>query len=87
MFDFLAIVHVVWWLSEGWRVRRPAVVAATIAALSLARGVYVLYELERTPVQLTIPDNDWGRVMAWARTTNTSSGCGSRENATSSWKP
>jgi hypothetical protein len=74
MFDFLAIVHVVWWLSEGWRVRRPAVVAATIAALSLARGVYVLYELERTPVQLTIPDNDWGRVMAWARTTNTSSG-------------
>ena len=71
MFDFLAVLHVVWWLAEDRRrpTRAPAFVAAGIAVLSIVRGAYVLYEAERPPVQLTIPDNDWGRVMAWARTT------------------
>ena len=73
MFDFLAVVHAVWWLGER-NFRRPAIVAATITALSLARGIYVLAEVERTPVQLTIPDDDWGRVMAWAKTTDTGAG-------------
>ena len=77
MFDFLAVVHVVWWLAErNFRLKahRPAIVAATLAALSLARGVYVLVEVDRPPVQLTIPDDDWGRVMAWAKTTDGGAG-------------
>jgi hypothetical protein len=73
MFDFLAVVHAVWWLSEKPNVR-PALVAATLAVLSLARGVYVLYEAERPAVQLTIANDDWGRVMAWARSTDQESG-------------
>ena len=36
----------------------------------MARGVYVIVEARRPLVQLTIPDDDWGRVMAWARTTD-----------------
>jgi hypothetical protein len=77
MFDFLAVMHAVWWLAEGngrSTVRRPVIVAATIAVLSLARGIYVLTALERTPVTLRIADNDWGRVMNWAKTTAKDSG-------------
>jgi hypothetical protein len=37
--------------------------------LSAARGAYVLVESERPLVQVSIPDDDWGRVMAFARTT------------------
>ena len=96
MFDFLAVLHVVWWLAEGrgagWSTdvfrgnsvgsgfsrktlsRKAAATAAVLATLSLARGVYVLYDAERPPVQLTIPDDDWGHVMAWARTTDKRSG-------------
>lgn len=76
MFDFLAVVYAVWWLTEG-SVRqssRAAVAAATIALLSLARGGYVLTVAERSPLQLSIPDNDWGRVMAWARRTGKDAG-------------
>jgi hypothetical protein len=105
MFDFLAVVHAVWWLSEGHFLKAeattvptasvpvasgfsrknesgfsrkkappPIIVAATLAVLSLTRGVYVLYEAERPAVQLTIADDDWGRVMAWARRTDKGSG-------------
>jgi hypothetical protein len=79
MFDFLATVYVVWILSEHvprdrgsrWR---PALVAGGLAAFSVARGVFVVAEAERPPLQLTIPDDDWGRVMAWARKTDKASG-------------
>jgi hypothetical protein len=75
MFDFLAVLHAVWWLSEApTRTRRPVVVAALIAVFSIARGVYVLGVAERPPVQLVIPGDDWGRVMAYARTTDKASG-------------
>ena len=37
-------------------------------------ALYVLAEAERPPLQITIPDDDWGRVMAWARTTDKASG-------------
>lgn len=55
-------------------ISRPAVVALLITLLSATRGVYVLLETERPAVQLTIPDDDWGRVMAWARATDAGSG-------------
>jgi hypothetical protein len=79
MFDFLATVYVVWILAEHvprdrgsrWR---PALVAGGLAAFSVARGVFVVAEAERPPLQLTIPDDDWGRVMAWARKTDKASG-------------
>jgi hypothetical protein len=74
MFDFLAVLHAVWWLGEGSKVLRPAVLTALIAAFSIGRGLYVLSVAERPAVQLTIPDDDWGRVMAFARTTDKTSG-------------
>lgn len=75
MFDFLAVLHAVWWLSEApSSTRRPVVAAALIAVFSVARGVYVLGVAERPPVQLTIPGDDWGRVMGYARTTDKASG-------------
>ncbi|MBA2303753.1 MAG: hypothetical protein H0W08_14105, partial [Acidobacteria bacterium] len=50
------------------------VAALAILCLSGARGIYVLAVAERPPLQISIPDDDWGRVMAWARTTDIDSG-------------
>ena len=76
MFDFLATTYVIWWLaSSGSALERHArVVALVVLAFSVTRGVYVIVEAERPAVQLTIPDDDWGRVMAFARTTDPGSG-------------
>lgn len=80
MFDFLATIYVVWALAErafagrGAPLYGPPIVAAVLAILSSARGLYVLVETERPAAQLTIRDDDWGRVMAWARTTEKTSG-------------
>lgn len=78
MFDFLATIYIVWAIAEGScsrpKTTRPVVAAIILLCLSAARGVYVLIEVERPAVQLTIPDDDWGRVMAWARTTEKESG-------------
>lgn len=77
MLDFLATIYAVWALTEmgGVRKRRAAIVAAVVLALSCLRGGYVLFVRfpDRLVVQLGIPDDDWGRVMAWARTTDESS--------------
>jgi hypothetical protein len=54
--------------------RKETWAAIILLCLSTARGVYVVIEAQRPAVQLTIPDNDWGRVMAWARTTEKTSG-------------
>lgn len=78
MFDFLATIYVVWALAEAAGAAagpsRPALAAAVLLCLSAARGVFVLVQAERPAVQLTIPDDDWGRVMAWARRTEKTSG-------------
>ena len=78
MFDFLATIYIVWACAEGSFFRltgtRAALTALTLLGLSAARGVYVLIEAERPAVQWSIPDDDWGRVMAWARTTDKASG-------------
>lgn len=78
MADLLATVYVVWALAEGLspapgRARRTAVL---LAALSLARGGYVkAIEFPERPVaQVDIAANDWGRAMAWARSTDVRSG-------------
>jgi hypothetical protein len=74
--DFLATVYVVWAAAEGIvpRVRRARLVAVAIMALSMARGGYVIVQARRPLVQLTIPGDDWGRVMTWARTTDRGTG-------------
>jgi hypothetical protein len=78
MLDLLATLYVVWALAEGMAgaERRAWTTAAIVAAVSLARGSYVLFVKfpERPVVQLRVPDNDWGRAMAWARTTAPDSG-------------
>ncbi len=79
MFDFLATIYAVWALAEGvpatGRFRwGPKAVAGVMVAASVARGLFVVVEADRPPLQLTIPDDDWGRVMAWARTTDKASG-------------
>jgi hypothetical protein len=89
MLDFLATVYVVWALAEGVRapardvasgrphVRRRALkTAAIIALLSTTRGLYskLILVPERPVAQWDIPQSDWGRAMAWARTTDVHSG-------------
>jgi hypothetical protein len=76
MFDFLAVVYGVWAVAE-WitpSVRRAQLATAAIVAFSVARGLYVVAAAERPAVQLTIPTDDWGQAMAWARTTDKRSG-------------
>jgi hypothetical protein len=78
MLDFLATVYAVWLLAE-WRpgrARRAAIAAAIVLALTVARGGYVAFVRfpERPFAQIGIPDNDWGRVMAWARASQNTGG-------------
>lgn len=71
IFDFLATAYVVWALAQIPR-RAPlgaVVVSAIVIAFSCARGAYVLWEAQRPPVQIALPDGDWRRVMEWAKTT------------------
>jgi hypothetical protein len=78
MLDFLAVVYVVWWLAEDVRApaRRAQVAAVALAALSLVRGTYVMTVLfpDRPVAQVDVLQDDWGRVMSWARTTAPDSG-------------
>jgi hypothetical protein len=74
MLDFMATVYATWALAEGTgrtNPRRAQLVAASILAASTVRGAYVVAVrfAERPPIQFDIANNDWGRVMAWARTT------------------
>jgi hypothetical protein len=73
MLDFMATVYAVWALAEGARgtVRRAQITAGIIALASTTRGAYVMLLKfpERPVAQTGIPDNDWGRAMAWARST------------------
>ena len=51
---------------------RARTAAAIVIALSIVRGSYVMFVEfpERRIVQANVPDDDWGRAMAWARTTD-----------------
>ena len=86
MFDFLATVYAVWAIAEGRPVEagfsrpdsrpdtRARLAALVILAFSIARSAYVSVEIGRPVIQTTIPDDDWGRAMAWARGTDRGSG-------------
>ena len=80
LLDLLAVTYVVWMLAEaGSRTpgrTRAAAVAGVFVAIAAGRGAYVMrIEFPDRPlVQVGIRDDDWGRVMAWARSTDTASG-------------
>jgi hypothetical protein len=80
IFDFLATAYVVWALAEmriGGNMAgamRPVAAATFVVLFSCARGAYVLEQAQRAPVQIGLGDDDWGRVMAWARGTPKSTG-------------
>ena len=86
LLDVFATVYAVWWLVEGFQGRSPKsqlptpksqmVVACIIAALSLARGTYSLFIQfpDRRLFDVDIKTGDWADAMAWARTTDLSSG-------------
>lgn len=78
MLDFFATIYLVWAVAEApWRTSRPAVITVVvITCLSLARGGYgrLVSSPERAIAQIDIKDDDWGRAMAWARTTEVRSG-------------
>jgi hypothetical protein len=67
-------VYVVWMLAEGIRpsTRRAQVTAGVLLTLSVVRGTYLIAVRfpDRPIAAIWIADNDWGRVMAWARSTD-----------------
>jgi hypothetical protein len=78
MLDFLAIVYLTWAAAEGARdgVRRAQVALAIVVLASIARGAYIKFAMfpDRPIAEIDVRDDDWGRVMRWARTTDRSSG-------------
>jgi hypothetical protein len=80
MTDFLAVVYLVWLLAEGARrppaAVRAAVVAGVLTLASIARGLYIMHvEFPDRPLaEIGIRNDDWGRTMAWARSTDLSTG-------------
>jgi hypothetical protein len=73
--DVFATMYLVGLLADG-TARRAAAVAAVVAGLSLARGVYICFVQfpERPVFAVTLPEGDWRDAMTWARTTSISSG-------------
>ena len=78
MLDFLATIFAVWWIAEGRHPpsRNPVALFLVLTLLAAARGTYIMkYEFPDRPLaQIGIRDDDWGRVMAWARASNRGSG-------------
>jgi hypothetical protein len=74
--ELLAIVAVVWWITEGspsmaaeTRRRRAQVLLWLLLAFSVVRSGWValVEHRDRPMVTLTLPADDWTRVMAWAQ--------------------
>jgi hypothetical protein len=77
MFDTLAIIYAVWLIAEGGRgtfLKGPQLTATLVICFSIVRGAYVMTESGRTAVQVSLRDDDWGKVMGFARTTEKDSG-------------
>ena len=73
MLDFLAIAYLVWAIAESGRPSgsRARAVVFVILLASITRSAYIKFVKfpDRPVAEIAIADNDWGRVMAWARTT------------------
>jgi hypothetical protein len=81
MLDFLAIAYLIWLIAESAprpvikdlkpSPRRASIVCLVIALASVTRSAYIKFVKfpDRPIAEIGVPDNDWGRVMAWARST------------------
>jgi len=78
MLDFLAIAYLIWLIAEGIQpsARRAQIVCLAIALASVTRSAYIKFIKfpDRPIAEIGVPDNDWGRVMAWARGTSHDTG-------------
>jgi hypothetical protein len=74
--DVFATVYLVWWLAESTMTRRPVIVAAAIAALSLVRGTYTCFVQfpDRQLFAVDIQHADWRDAMAFAAASEPGSG-------------
>jgi hypothetical protein len=74
--EIVATLFLVWWMVErplaagGRPALQARIMAATLIALSVGRGLYVgLFETPtRATLAVTLPDDDWTRALAWIRT-------------------
>jgi hypothetical protein len=71
LLDFIVAGYVAWWLMDAaspTRLRRIAVFSL-LAALSIARGAYLIAgpESDRRLVALGLPSTPWADAMAWLR--------------------
>jgi hypothetical protein len=73
MLDFLAIAYLIWLIAEHLKPspRRASIVCLMIVLASVTRSAYIkFFKFPDRPIaEIGVPDNDWGRVMAWARST------------------
>ncbi len=73
MLDFLAIAYLIWLIAEHLEPspRRASIVCLVIALASVTRSAYIKFVKfpDRPIAEIGVPDTDWGRVMAWARST------------------
>jgi hypothetical protein len=83
MFDLLATIYAVWFLAEGWvragassalAARAPQLLGVVLLSLSTARAMYGVSTGDRPAFAFGLPDDDWGRAMAYARSTGKASG-------------
>jgi hypothetical protein len=78
MLDFLAIAYLIWLIAEDMKgsARRAQIACLVIALVSVTRSAYIKFVRfpDRPIAEIAVPDNDWGRVMAWARSTPHDSG-------------
>ena len=73
MLDFLGIAYLIWLIAEDINPsrRRAGIACLVIALASVTRSAYIKFVKfpDRPIAEIGVPDNDWGRVMAWARST------------------
>jgi hypothetical protein len=73
MLDFLAIAYLIWLIAEDLKpsARRARIACLVIALASATRSAYIKFVKfpDRPIAEVGVPDNDWGRVMAWVRST------------------
>ncbi len=70
LLDFVTAAYLAWWLTDSvFRDRRRArvVLVGVLAAVSLARGTYVLAQADRSMVEVDLPSTPWVEAMRWLR--------------------
>lgn len=91
--EVVTTLFLVWWLvdrpaGEAARAGLARGLAVLLIAAALARGLYVgfLESPERATVAFDLPDDDWGRALAWVRE-NTPADAAVLADPGHAWKP